>query len=249
MAAEFPRSTLSIGLGKTTNVLEHFPEILLTQHLRWRQYQWLKWPHCSPRTSLRLGKEALTAIPVGQSFEETQQNDPWIHQLTLYLMRKELPEKDDEARKIVLQAPTFTIVDSILYFIDNKHDHRKRAVVPKSLQQQLMRENHGGRFGGHFSGPRTYAKMALCWWWDRMYSDIMEFCKVCPECATVSGIGRRHKPPLHPIPVSRPFQILGVDLMELPITSSGNRYVVVFQICSPSGYLCSLSQTNSQSEL
>ena len=62
-----------------------------------------------------------------------------------------------------------------------------------------------------------------------MYSDIMEFCKVCPECVTVSGVGRRHKPPLHPIPVSHPFQILGVDLMELPKTSSGNRCVVVFQ--------------------
>ena len=176
-----------------------------------------------------LGKGAPTDIPVEQSFEECQQNDSWIRQLTLYLMRKELPEADDEARKIVLQAPNFTIVDSILYFIDNKRDHRKRAVVPTSLQQQLIRENHGGRFGGHFSGLRTYAKMALCWWWDRMYSDIMEFCKVCPECVTVSGVGRRHKPPLHPIPVSRPFQILGVDLMELPKTSSGNRYVVVFQ--------------------
>ena len=37
------------------------------------------------------------------------------------------------------------------------------------------------------------------------------------------------KPPLYPIPVSRPFQVLGVDIMDLPMTESGNKHVVVFQ--------------------
>ena len=35
--------------------------------------------------------------------------------------------------------------------------------------------------------------------------------------------------PLHPIPVDCVFQIVGVDIMELPRTSRGNSYVVVFQ--------------------
>ena len=43
------------------------------------------------------------------------------------------------------------------------------------------------------------------------------------------GGSRHHRPPLHPIPVSRLFQIVGVDIMELPTTDSGNRYVLVFQ--------------------
>ena len=32
-----------------------------------------------------------------------------------------------------------------------------------------------------------------------------------------------------PIPAQRPFQTIGVDVMELPLTKKGNRYVVVFQ--------------------
>ena len=62
-----------------------------------------------------------------------------------------------------------------------------------------------------------------------MYKDVMEFCRSCGECATVTGVGRRCRPPLHPIPVQRPFQIIGVDIMELPVTEQGNRYVIVFQ--------------------
>ena len=36
-------------------------------------------------------------------------------------------------------------------------------------------------------------------------------------------------PHLHPIPVSRPFQIIGVDVMDLPTTALGNKHVLVFQ--------------------
>ena len=43
------------------------------------------------------------------------------------------------------------------------------------------------------------------------------------------GGGRHYRAPLHPIPVSRPFQIVGVDILELPATDRGNKYVWVFQ--------------------
>lgn len=49
------------------------------------------------------------------------------------------------------------------------------------------------------------------------------------ECATVSGVERRWKPPLHPIPVQQLFQIVRVNIMELPVTTQGNQYVIVFQ--------------------
>jgi hypothetical protein len=31
---------------------------------------------------------------------------------------------------------------------------------------------------------------------------------------------------LSTIPVQRPFQLVGVDIMELPVTTQGNRYVL-----------------------
>ena len=61
-----------------------------------------------------------------------------------------------------------------------------------------------------------------------MYRDALEYAKSCPQCAIVKGMGRKNKPPVHPIPTERPFQIIGVDIMELPVTTRGNKYVVVF---------------------
>ena len=36
------------------------------------------------------------------------------------------------------------------------------------------------------------------------------------------------KPPLQPIPVGGPFHRVAVDILKLPLTSNGNRYIAVF---------------------
>lgn len=41
-----------------------------------------------------------------------------------------------------------------------------------------------------------------------------------PQCAIVNTSGRVSRPILHPIPVQRVFQILGIDVMDLPKTCS-----------------------------
>ena len=62
-----------------------------------------------------------------------------------------------------------------------------------------------------------------------MFNDARRFARACPECVIVTGGGRASRPPLHPIPVSKPFQILGIDVMDLPLTDQGNKHVVVIQ--------------------
>ena len=55
--------------------------------------------------------------------------------------------------------------------------------------------------------------------------NVERYVRSCPECIIATGT----RPPLHPIPVQRPFQILGIDVMDLPVTKLGNRHVVVIQ--------------------
>ena len=61
-----------------------------------------------------------------------------------------------------------------------------------------------------------------------MYTDAVNFSK-CAECCIGNGTGNKRKPPLHLIPVKRPFQIIVIDIMKLPRTAKGNHYVVVMQ--------------------
>ncbi len=172
---------------------------------------------------------AEPACPVLDSFAVEQRKDSDLQEVIAFLEKEELPYEQKRARKIALQAPMFTIEDRILFYVDPKHQHQKRVVVPSHLQEQILRENHSSGMGGHFSGRRTYGALVRRWWWDGMHADALRFARNCPACAIVSGAGKLQRPPLHPIPVQRPFQIVGVDLMDLPKTLEGNCHVLVFQ--------------------
>ena len=163
------------------------------------------------------------------SFASEQRRDMDLREIIDFLEKGALPTDDGRARKISLRESLFTIIDGILYFIDPKSKTQKRAVVPKQLRTPILRETHSGSYGGHFSGQRLHHALMERWWWEGMFSDSLSFAKSCPECAIVTGGSRASRPPLHPIPVSRPFQIFGIDIMDLPLTDQGNKDVVVVQ--------------------
>ena len=117
-------------------------------------------------------------------------------------------------------------MDDIFYILDSKKKSIKRCVVPFHMRETIMEENHGGQMAGHFSGEKLYKLLRRHWWWPRIYTDVVEHCRSCPECAIVNSSGQVNVPPLHPIPVQQVFQIVGVDVMDLPMTKAGNKHVV-----------------------
>ena len=127
------------------------------------------------------------------------------------------------SQKLALQEHLYVVVDGVLYHLHSKRAEHKQVVVPEHLRKTIMEETHRGPMSGHFNTLRR------CWWWEGMYNDDQQFARSCPECDVVAGGGRVLSPPLHPIPVSRPFQIIGVDVMDLPLTTRGNKHVLVFQ--------------------
>ena len=161
-----------------------------------------------------------------ETLARAQAQDPEVQK---FIECGELPEDELIARKMALQQSLFTVIDGVLYYVDPKRNNRKRAVVPQSLKKQILERTHAGPFGGHFSGQRMFNVLVSSWWWEHISSDTTKFARACPECTITTGVGRRVKPPFHPIPVRKPFQILGIDVMDLPLTDSGNRHVVVIR--------------------
>ena len=174
-----------------------------------------------------LNAEPLSTLP--DSFAAKQLQDPELQEIIDFLENDELPLDQKRARKIAMQSSLFTLEDQILFYIDPKQKHRKRVAVPRHLLEQVLKENHSTGMGGHFSGRRMYGALVHRWWWEGMYADALRFARNCPSCAIVSGGGKLKRPPLHPMSVQRPFQIVGVDVMDFPKTVKGNCHVLVFQ--------------------
>jgi len=76
----------------------------------------------------------LQADPVDKpttALQEDQRRDPDLLELIRYMEEGILPADQQGARKLVLQAQTFVILDDILYYVDSKRGNQRLAVVPK----------------------------------------------------------------------------------------------------------------------
>jgi len=93
---------------------------------------------------------------------------------------------------------------------------KKRAVVPKQFQKGILEENRSGGMEGHFAVSCLYAALSCSWWWEGMYTDVYKYCCGLSKVCHCYGGGRKSKPLLHLIPVQRLFQIIRVDVLELP---------------------------------
>ena len=91
-----------------------------------------------------------------------------------------------------------------------------------------MEEIIGGSLSGHFAARSMYNILARQYWWEGMYGDVHRYCHACLTCASHNGTGHWHRVPLQPIPLSGPFERVGVDIMKMPLTETGNQYVIVF---------------------
>lgn len=84
-------------------------------------------------------------------------------------------------------------------------------------------------FAGHFAEKKMVQRIKQFYHWQGLRSDIHKKCSSCVTCASVRGQGNRGKPPLVSIPVGGPFDMIGMDFVELDVSKSGNKYALVFQ--------------------
>ena len=92
-----------------------------------------------------------------------------------------------------------------------------------------MAINHESPLAGHMGFSRTLEWLKEKYWWPTIRSDVENWAKSCEHC-------QAHKEPpskdrnkvIMPIPVSRIFEILGMDIMgPFPETERGNQYILV----------------------
>ena len=104
---------------------------------------------------------------------------------------------------------------------------RELLVVPKSLRAAAMTLCHDHVLAGHGGVKQTLAKAKRHFFWPKMSSDIQNHVFNCTVCTnymdrrdTWAPLGR------YPIP-QKPWDTVSMDLMQLPRTERGNRYLLV----------------------
>ena len=140
------------------------------------------------------------------------------------LVEGTLPKDEKKPKELALTKTQYEIVDDVLYHVEA--DKTLRVIPPEKDREKLFHEAHDGAFGAHLRDAKVHSQLSKHYWWKGMRADI-RWCRTCLTCVTHKA-GRAVKPPLTPIPVSGPFDRVGVDVVHFPKSNDGNQYAVVF---------------------
>ena len=104
-----------------------------------------------------------------------------------------------------------------------------QLVLPMQLREEVMKAHHDELLAGHCGYFKTTQKIQRWYWWPGMSAEIRKWVQECPVCQQHT---RQYTPiagKLAPIIATRPFQIMGMDILcDLPKTDSGNTSIVLF---------------------
>lgn len=162
--------------------------------------------------------------------------------LIKYLEDGTLPEEKAQAREVVLSSEAYLLEDGILYhLLDCKSKLSKRQVdeirvclvVPKELKFDILTSVHGDLNSGHYGTQRTYTTLRLKYYWKGMFADCKNFVISCDLCNTRKNPVTPTKAPLQPLKPARIFERCAMDIVKMPLTPRGNKYILTFtEYCS-----------------
>src|SRR5436305_11565992 len=85
---------------------------------------------------------------------------------------------------------------------------------------------HNDPTGGHFATNAMFNKIRDQYYWLQLYEDIRNYVRTCDSYQQHERNKKLHE--LHLIPIYSPFYQIGIDFVgPLPLTSNGNKYIIV----------------------
>ena len=79
--------------------------------------------------------------------------------------------------------------------------------------------------GAHNCGQKIFEQLKRQFFWPNMRAHCEKWAQECPICAFCRE-PRKNLPPLSPIEVHEPWEMLCLDILDLGISSTGNKYVL-----------------------
>ena len=94
-------------------------------------------------------------------------------EMVKYIEQGELPANDKDACSIIMQSSAYCVTDKVLYYVDSHKWNIKHIVVPRSLRDKILAENHSCPCVGHFAGHKLYNVLVRHWYWKGMFDSAL----------------------------------------------------------------------------
>ena len=100
-------------------------------------------------------------------------------------------------------------------------------VVPECFVPAVLHLVHDAVLAGHPGKERTLTAARQTYFWPTMRTDIEAHVSKCLQCAQHKGTVPRPAPILEYPPPARPWDVVSLDLLQLPTSRQGSKYLLV----------------------
>ena len=101
-------------------------------------------------------------------------------------------------------------------------------IIPKADQQKVLYQCHDVPKAGHVGSDKTAMKVRQLGYWVGMLHDINQYCSECVTCQS-SKSPAPQKVPLISMPIGKPWEMVAVDILQVPTLCQNHRYILVIQ--------------------
>ena len=122
-----------------------------------------------------------------------------------------------------------SIIDGVVcrtYKPDRNMDAVTIPLLPSSQRQSILHRYHDVPSAGHQGIAKTLKRVQQEAYWVGMAKDVQLYCTNCTVCQKT----KLPLPPLAPLvntPIGKPWQMLAIDILEVPVSPNNNCYLLV----------------------
>jgi hypothetical protein len=158
---------------------------------------------------------------------EQQPEIDWMSPIKVYLDNQPISDDNAEIERITHKSRMYHLIDGVLYRQGTNGMMMK--CISKHEGRQLLQDIHSGVYGAHSSCHSIVGKSFRHeFYWPTTKDDVMEIVTKCKECQFFQKQTTQHVNPLHPIDLSWPFAVWGVDIVGiLPRAPGGFRFLFI----------------------
>ena len=100
-------------------------------------------------------------------------------------------------------------------------------MLPMNLQRQALQQCHDSPVAGHQGFNKTLELLCKEAYWVKI-SDVELYCRQCQNCQQ-SKLPSPSRVPLTSTPIGKPWQMVAVDILSVPVSANGNKCLLVMQ--------------------
>ena len=188
--------------------------------------------------------DALSWIPVSTvtvqppirmaDLSTPQQNDPMLSVVHCQLQTGHTPPRIGNWNKFPLKCyrklwSQLVLHDSVICCklqSPSMTEERLLIVVPKSQRKTFLTIAHDD--SGHQGIDLTMARLSEMAYWMGMGKDVAHCCTCCFK-SQVTKAPEQSPAPLQPVIATKPWELVAVDILKVPMSAEGNQFILVIQ--------------------